>query len=115
MRGRSHFAAPLLLAIVVALILYVSLYPFRFAADGPSVTGALRSSPGRAPRAADLFNNVLLYLPLGFCIALVVEPRFGRVAADRGRGWSAARCCRSPWKWRRPRSRSACRASPTCR
>jgi len=26
-----------------------------------------------------MFNNVLLYVPLGFCIALVVEPRFGRL------------------------------------
>ena len=42
MSSRSHFAAPLLLAIVVALILYVSLYPFRFSADGPTVTEVLR-------------------------------------------------------------------------
>ena len=34
MAGRSHFAAPVLLVAVVGLILYVSLYPFRFAADG---------------------------------------------------------------------------------
>ena len=35
MASRTHFAAPLLLAVFVALILYVSLYPFGFAADGP--------------------------------------------------------------------------------
>jgi hypothetical protein len=27
-----------------------------------------------------MLNNVLLYVPLGFCIALAVEPRFGRLA-----------------------------------
>jgi VanZ family protein len=27
-----------------------------------------------------MFNNVLLYAPFGFCIALLVEPRWGRVA-----------------------------------
>jgi len=27
-----------------------------------------------------MLNNVLLYVPLGFCIALTVEPRFGRLA-----------------------------------
>ena len=34
----------------------------------------------RASRG-DMFNNVLLYVPLGFCMALVVEPRFGRAGA----------------------------------
>ena len=42
MAGRAHFAAPLLLAVVVALILYVSLWPFRFGADGPGVVETLR-------------------------------------------------------------------------
>jgi len=32
----------------------------------------------RAGRS-DMFNNVLLYVPFGFCLALVVEPRFGRL------------------------------------
>lgn len=81
MRSRSHFAAPLLLAITVALILYASLYPFRFEADGPSVATALRQLTWARASRGDMFNNVLLYLPLGFCLALLVEPRFGRVAA----------------------------------
>ena len=29
-----------------------------------------------------MLNNVLLYLPFGFCFALLVEPRFGRTAAS---------------------------------
>lgn len=81
MRSRSHFAAPLLLAIVVALILYVSLYPFRFEAEGPSVASALRQLTWARASRGDMFNNVLLYVPLGFCLALLVEPRFGRIAA----------------------------------
>ena len=27
-----------------------------------------------------MFNNLLLYVPFGFCVALLVEPRWGRVA-----------------------------------
>ena len=80
MSGRSHFAAPMLLAIMVALILYVSLYPFRFAADGPSIAAALQQLTWARASRGDMFNNVLLYLPLGFCIALAIEPRFGRLA-----------------------------------
>jgi glycopeptide antibiotics resistance protein len=80
MSGRTHFAAPLLLAIIVALILYVSLYPFRFSADGPSVIEVLRELSWARASRGDMLNNVLLYVPLGFCIALTVEPRFGRLA-----------------------------------
>jgi VanZ family protein len=80
MASRSHFAAPLLLAVVVAIIVYVSLYPFRFAPDGPSLLEALgRLNWARAGRG-EMLNNVLLYLPFGFCIALLVEPRYGRTA-----------------------------------
>jgi len=80
MAGRAHFAAPLLLAVVVALILYVSLWPFSFGADGPGVAATLRQLSWARASRADMFNNVLLYVPLGFCLALVVEPRLGRLA-----------------------------------
>jgi VanZ family protein len=80
MAGRStHFAAPLLLAVVTGLIVYVSLYPFRFVPDGPALAEALRSLSWARAGRGDMFNNVLLYVPFGFCIALVVEPRWGRV------------------------------------
>jgi len=82
--GRSHFAAPLLLVVAVGLILYVSLYPFRFAADGPGVLEALRDITWARAGRGDMLNNVLLYLPLGFCLALALEPRFGRGAALLG-------------------------------
>jgi glycopeptide antibiotics resistance protein len=81
MAGRAkHFAAPLLLAVVTGLIVYVSLFPFRFVADGPGLVDALRSLSWARAGRGDMFNNVLLYAPFGFCVALLVEPRWGRVA-----------------------------------
>ncbi len=80
MAGRStHFAAPLLLAVVTGLIVYVSLYPFRFVADGPALVEALRSLSWARAGRGDMFNNLLLYVPFGFCAALLLEPRWGRV------------------------------------
>jgi VanZ family protein len=80
MASRStHFAAPLLLAVVTGLIVYVSLYPFRFVPDGPALADALRSLSWERAGRGDMFNNVLLYVPFGFCVALVIEPRWGRV------------------------------------
>ena len=79
MAGRStHFAAPLLLTVVTGLIVYVSLYPFRFVPDGPTLLEALRSLGWARAGRGDMFNNVLLYVPFGFCAALLVEPRWGR-------------------------------------
>jgi VanZ family protein len=79
MAGRStHFAAPLLLAVVTGLIVYASLYPFRFAPDGPALLDALRSLSWARAGRGDMLNNVLLYVPFGFCVALLVEPRWGR-------------------------------------
>jgi VanZ family protein len=76
--SRSHFAAPLLLAVFVALVLYVSLYPFRLQPDAPAVLDTLRGLDWARAGRGDMFNNVLLYLPLGFCLVLVLEPRVGR-------------------------------------
>jgi|PlaIllAssembly_1097288.scaffolds.fasta_scaffold106216_2 VanZ family protein len=81
MAGRTHFAAPLLLAVVVALILYVSLWPFHFGADGPPMLETLRQLTWARASRGDMFNNVLLYVPFGFCMALVLEPRLGRTGA----------------------------------
>ncbi len=79
MASRSHFAAPLLLAVFLALILYVSLWPFGLSADGPPVLETLRRLTWARASRGDMFNNVLLYVPLGFCLALMFEPRLGRV------------------------------------
>ena len=79
MASRSYFAAPLLLAVFIALILYVSLYPFSFDANGPPVMDTLRKLTWARASRGDMFNNVLLYAPLGFCLALLFEPRLGRI------------------------------------
>lgn len=81
MAARSHFAAPLLLIVVIALILNASLYPFSFNADGPSFGAALEQLSWARASRREMFNNVLLYLPLGFCLALLIEPWLGRIAA----------------------------------
>ena len=81
MGNRTHLAAPLLLAVAVLLILYVSLYPFRFASEGPSMLEALKLLTWARASRGDMLNNLLLYAPLGFCLALVVEPRLGRLPA----------------------------------
>lgn len=84
MASRSHFAAPLLLAVVTGLIVYVSLYPFRFDPHGPTLAEALRHIGWARAGRGDMFNNVLLYAPFGFCVALLLEPRWGRTAAIVG-------------------------------
>jgi glycopeptide antibiotics resistance protein len=81
MSTRSNFAAPLLLVVVVALILNASLYPFRFESDWISFIRAVEQLTWARAGRREMFNNVLLYLPLGFCLALLIEPRFGRFAA----------------------------------
>ena len=81
MAHRPQFAAPLLLAVFVALILYVSLYPFGFDLDGPSAMDTLRRLTWARASRGDMFNNVLLYAPLGFCLALMLEPRLKRIGA----------------------------------
>ncbi|MDH5175911.1 MAG: VanZ family protein [Gammaproteobacteria bacterium] len=81
MAGRSsHFAAPLLLAAITGLIVYVSLYPFRFELDGPTLREALHALSWQRAGRGDMLNNLLLYVPFGFCVALVIEPRWGRTA-----------------------------------
>ena len=81
MAGRSsHFAAPLLLAAITGLIVYVSLYPFRFELDGPTLREAMHALSWQRAGRGDMFNNLLLYVPFGFCVALVIEPRWGRTA-----------------------------------
>jgi VanZ family protein len=82
MAHRPHLAAPLLLSVAVLLILYVSLTPFRFVPGGPSsLKEAFELLTWARASRGDMLNNVLLYAPLGFCVALLVEPRFGRAAA----------------------------------
>lgn len=73
--ARSKTLIPWLLLIVVALIAYGSLYPFNFKPD--TISGGLLAalhelSWARAGRG-DRVSNVLLYIPLGFCLFLWFE------------------------------------------
>jgi VanZ family protein len=72
-----------LLIIVVALIAYGSLYPFNFkpdAIEGGVLAALERLSWARAGRS-DHIANVLLYLPLGFCLFLWLTTRLRRAPA----------------------------------
>lgn len=68
-----------LLAGVIALIGYGSLYPFNFTFDGtyPTLSAALSQLGWARAGKADRVRNVLLYLPLGFCLILLLRSKLG--------------------------------------
>lgn len=70
---------PWLTAAVIALIAYGSLYPFNFK---PGIHDGLFAALGQLSWAragrSDRISNVLLYLPLGFCLYLWLSTRFTR-------------------------------------
>ena len=72
-----------LLLAVVALIAYGSLYPFNFKPDAVNggVLQALTHLSWQRAGRSDRISNVLLYLPLGFCLFLLFATRFKRVAS----------------------------------
>jgi VanZ family protein len=77
--ARTSRFAPWLLIAVIALIAYGSLYPFNF--EPAAVRGGLweafkELSWARAGRG-DRISNVLLYVPLGFCVYLWLSARLG--------------------------------------
>src|SRR5262245_21518039 len=72
-----------LLLGVVALIAYGSLYPFNFksnAIEGGVFQALTQLSWARAGRG-DQISNVLLYLPLGFCLYLWLGTRVRPLSA----------------------------------
>jgi len=80
---RTRSLIPALLLAVIALIAYGSLYPFNFkpdAIDGGVLDALTRLSWARAGRG-DHIANVLLYLPLGFCLYLWLDTHLRRYAA----------------------------------
>ena len=72
-----------LLLVVLALIVYGSLYPFNFKPDAVEggVLEALRQLSWARAGRGDRISNVLLYLPLGFCLFLWLELRWRRANA----------------------------------
>ena len=81
MIAHDRRVATWLLAAITFLIVFGSLYPFSFSLDG--ATSLAR--PGELPQAgmtrSDIAANVLLYLPLGTCLAWLLVPRFGSAFA----------------------------------
>lgn len=80
---RSRTFIPWLLLLVVALIAYGSLYPFNLKPDAVEggVLEALRELSWARAGRGDRIANVLLYLPLGFCLFLWLSTRMRRAAA----------------------------------
>lgn len=70
-----------LLVVIVFLIVFGSLYPFSFAADGTSLIDLLRRLSFAGTTRSDVAANVLLYLPFGACLAWLLAPRYGGPAA----------------------------------
>jgi VanZ family protein len=83
-RHDRHLAAWLLLGVTF-LIVYASLYPFRFA---PVEVQGLADLLGRLPWArttrSDIAANVLLYLPFGACLGWLLASRLGGPLALAG-------------------------------
>ena len=78
----STRTAAWLLAVITFLIVYGSLYPFRFAAVADSgALELLRSLPFARTTRSDIAANVLLYLPLGASIAWLLAARLGGMLA----------------------------------
>jgi VanZ family protein len=75
-RGPPRFNKGFLIAaaIIVAVILYGSLYPFTFyqPEDGIGPLRNLVQSWAEAPGRGDFIANIFLYLPLGFFLSLAV-------------------------------------------
>jgi VanZ family protein len=78
--ARTRSFIPWLLFAVVALIVYGSLYPFNFKPDAiqGGVLEALRQLSWQRAGRGDRISNVLLYLPLGFCLFLWLDVRLRR-------------------------------------
>src|SRR5690606_443219 len=79
-RPPARSFVPWLLLVVFALIVYGSLYPFNFkpaSIEGGVLHALTRLSWQRAGRG-DRIANVLLYLPLGFCLLLWLARRVPR-------------------------------------
>ena len=74
---RTRSLVPWLLLAVIALIAYGSLYPFNFKADAfdGGLWNALRELSWARAGRGDRISNVLLYLPLGFCLLLSLNTK----------------------------------------
>lgn len=84
-------AARWLLVVVIFLIVYGSLFPFRFEDAGISSFAGLRAAlPWARTTRSDIAANLLLYLPLGACLAWLLAARTGMVVALAGAALAGA-------------------------
>lgn len=82
MTDANRRIAAWLLAVIAFLIVYGSLYPFRFEGAGDTGPGdLLRSLSFARTTRSDIAANVLLYLPLGACTAWLLAHRLGGLLA----------------------------------
>ena len=70
-----------LLAVVVFLIAFGTLYPFSFSLAGSGAGLRFGALPRAGTTYSDVAANVLLYLPLGTCLAWLLAPRLGSTLA----------------------------------
>jgi VanZ family protein len=73
-----------LLAAIVFLIAFGSLYPFSFALDGTAPFERLGELPRAGATRSDIAANILMYLPLGSCLAWLLAARRGATLAVAG-------------------------------
>jgi VanZ family protein len=80
-----------LLAVVAFLIVYGSLFPFRFEDAGIGSLADLRAAlPWARTTRSDIAANLLLYLPFGACLAWMLAARAGAVLGFAGAVLAAA-------------------------
>ena len=84
MIARERRIAAWLLAVIVFLIAFGSLYPFSFSLAGPGAFDRLGELPQAGTTRSDVAANVLLYLPLGTCLAWLLAARAGAALAVLG-------------------------------
>jgi VanZ family protein len=81
MIAQERRMAASLLAVIVFLIAFGSLYPFSFSLGGAQAAWRLGALPRAGTTYSDAAANVLLYLPLGTCLAWLLVGRLGAAAA----------------------------------
>src|SRR5262245_1363757 len=81
-RYRGQQIARWLVLATVILILYGSLFPFRFVVSGEiGLNDAFRSLQFLRTSRGDIVANILLYLPLGLCLAPAWPARWRQINA----------------------------------
>ncbi len=81
MIANDRRVAAWLLAVIVFLIAFGSLYPFSFSLAGAGPLERRGALPRAGTTRSDVAANILLYLPLGTCLAWLLAARRGAASA----------------------------------